>query len=405
VNRESARWTVLLGLLGTCIAVACTVQYARDPEPGQTDAGATDAGAQDTGSQPDAGPTCTLALPPPPPTTEDGDPLADNVVSLVARSVRATPGDGGIPGFDLDGVCTCPAAESCQKRDYKVDNLVVDRCDGPGGRDNAAAAMIVNNPFLSTTFDNNGQGLGTVGGDTFVLELSNYNGGQNDKQVTLALASSTGFRPPADAGPDAAPLYDGTDTWDLYNKSLDPGAVTGDGGTCGAISRGGCLAKSLTKDAYVTGGVLVAKFDGLLPWPFGGFAGTELDIRRGYLVANVVGSSEGVLRLENAVLAGRVTEKDLLDGWGRAIDPLKGVVEGGTRRLRVCESPLWPLVRDSLCAYFDVHADQAKDNTGEPCSAMSFALQFETAPIRFGRIRAPQTPPNLCPADWLPKCP
>ena len=176
--------------------------------------------------------------------------------------------------------------------------------------------------------------------------------------------------------------------------------MTGDGGTCGAISRGGCLAKSLTKDAYVTGGVLVAKFDGLLPWPFGGVAGTELDIRRGHLVANVVRSSEGVLRLENALLGGRVTEKDLLDGWGRGLDPLKGVVEGGARRLRVCESPIWPLVRDSLCAYFDVHADQAKDNTGEPCSAMSFALQFETAPIRFGRIRAPQTPPNLCPADW-----
>jgi hypothetical protein len=80
------------------------------------------------------------------------------------------------------------------------------------------------------------------------------------------------------------------------------------------------------------------RFDGTLPWPFGGFAGTELDVRRGYLVANLVRSSVDGLRLEKAVLTGRITETDVLDGFGRSLDPLKGTVDGGGGAVCACAS-------------------------------------------------------------------
>jgi hypothetical protein len=137
--------------------------------------------------------------------------------------------------------------------------VVFDRCDAPGGRDNAAAKMILSNAFLGDIFDEGGKGLGTVGGDTFVVELGDYNGGQNDKQVTLALAATNGFRGDADAGADGGPRYDGTDTWDVLDRSLDQGSTLVDAGACAAISRGACVSKSITKDAYVTGGVLVGR--------------------------------------------------------------------------------------------------------------------------------------------------
>jgi hypothetical protein len=333
----AARWTLLLGLLGTAAAVACTVEYAQDPvAPPVTNS--VDAGPPDVAPTAEAGPRCESALPPPPPATEDGDPVSDNVVTLVARSIRATPDDAGVQGYDLDGVCTCPGPESCQRRELSVDTVVFDRCDAPGGRDNAAAKMILSNAFLGDIFDEGGKGLGTVGGDTFVVELGDYNGGQNDKQVTLALAATNGFRGDADAGADGGPRYDGTDTWDVLDRSLDQGSTLVDAGACAAISRGACVSKSITKDAYVTGGVLVARFDGTLPWPFGGFAGTELDVRRGYLVANLVRSSVDGLRLEKAVLTGRITETDVLDGFGRSLDPLKGTVDGGGGAVCACAS-------------------------------------------------------------------
>jgi hypothetical protein len=68
----------------------------------------------------------------------------------------------------------------------------------------------------------------------------------------------------------------------------------------------------------------------------------------------------------------------------------------GGRRLRMCESAFWHLTRDTLCGYMDLTADQAKDNTGERCNAMSFSLQFETAPVKLGVVRVRKVPANLC---------
>src|SRR5438876_405466 len=78
--------------------------------------------------------TCAHTRRPALPAAHDpGTGPAVDVISVRATLAMGEP-DGGAPptGFDLDGVCTCPAPDSCTNS-----FTTKPHCDGNGGGDNS----------------------------------------------------------------------------------------------------------------------------------------------------------------------------------------------------------------------------------------------------------------------------
>src|SRR5262245_58669574 len=84
-----------------------------------------------------AGGVCGHVQPPPPPSKTDSGADVELVVALRQFDVGETAlRDGPSVGYDLDALCSCRGdGASCNPPAYAR----ADTCDGPDGRDNAAA--------------------------------------------------------------------------------------------------------------------------------------------------------------------------------------------------------------------------------------------------------------------------
>jgi hypothetical protein len=341
------------------------VQYSTAQSAPPFDASPTDGATRDGGASADADAEAAVALAtvPPRPGTEDGDGEQSFVFALQSLVVNPGPDAGQEPrGYDMDGVATCPGPPSCILDD------AAPACDGPGGRDNAALDVVrsVGIDLDGRTAVNFAEGYSGV-----LVTVRGYNGGKNDRQVTVSLYNEARSQGTIDGGtgpdPDGGfvrPRYDGTDYWRVDLGGLATGPAEGTPCTMDT-----CVAVVRDTAAYVNDGILVASLD--IPIPV---QGSRVDLRGGRLTARIVGTGAD-MRLEDGVLQGRMLVRDIL---ASLVDPFVGTT-------RLCNNPASAaLIKPVLCKARDLAADFNKDRASAPCGALSLVALFSAPQARMG---------------------
>jgi hypothetical protein len=342
---------------------------------------ASDDGPTEATTEPPDADTCAHARWPSAPAADDpstGSP-APVVVALRTLDIGSRP-DGGAPpvyGYDLDGVCTCPAADSC-----RTPSGSSQRCDEDGGRDNAGGELlrtfsafnVFNQDDLTRRLQAGLYGL--------VILLRDYNGAANDARVTVAVYISNGVNAVADGGTVPPPRYDGTDRW-----TVDPGSILGgsslDGADCATASNT-CVPNYFDDKAYVADHVLVASLD--FPLSLGGGANMgyiALDLTGSVVTARLVKRGAS-FALEDGRLTGRWATSKLLAGLAVLPDPFLGGAY-------LCgDDPTYVSVKKTICGSTDITARAADDSKGAPCDALSVGFGFTAEPAILGRVLAPR---------------
>lgn len=378
---------VVASLVGAAAAGACAVydKSLLEPLPVATEAGGGGDAAPEASPELDAG--CALATAPPKPSAPDGPDVATLVLAVDSLRLDddATVDAGGDPlpeGLDLDGVCTCPGPESCTPPAQLSSTAQKARCDGDGGRDNAAGRLFATFAGLSPTFRATRLRESIRrGGATILLVLSHYNGTRNDPSVTVSAFLSPGIEDLRADGGAAVPRFDGTDRWTVSPASLI-GGETLLGVDCDTQPT--CLPLYADRDAYVNDGALVARLD----FPVGVTEGFVLLIQSATVVGTLAGSG-ATTTLTKAQAAGRVSTKSILVGLGTLQDPFSSGY--------MCKNnPTYLNVKKTICASADVAADPRADRTAAPCDALAAAVGFSASPAHLGVVFAPTKKSNEC---------
>lgn len=300
------------------------------------------------------------------------------------------------PAIDLDGVDTCATARLPDGGTAGVRNACrsrVEQCDVNGGGDSVLDQVAKD--FLGqlpTPQSDVNVGLrdGRVG---LLLELSNYNFLPDDNAVSFAVLSSVGTAledgglPLGDGGiVGPAPKWDGSDIFVPERQSLFD-------------SRPAFRAQR----AYVTGGVLVARF-ARGKFTFGGSA-SELEATEIVITARLVPDGKGrPTRLDRGRVALRVPSDTLASYVAGRLADGASVCKNGPVDKKLRET-LTTIVCDSL----DLSGVPGTGTPDDLCGAMSFAAGFyATSVLRTeATVEVPVVPPPApCPAEipWPPKC-
>ncbi|MDD9947085.1 MAG: hypothetical protein OXU20_38940 [Myxococcales bacterium] len=312
---------------------------------------------------------CELALPPAAPGADTGDdgsempPLVWAARSLSTGIEKEASDQFEFEyrryGFDLDGHCTrngtdpgCVAPES-----------FAEISDGPGGRDYGANLLAAENVLLGGGRIGDFTSAVNLDGGTLIVRVTGYNGRSTDRDVTVeafwaTLAHSRGTRGGA--------RWDGSDVWLPFpHRSSDDGNDS----------------VSVARRAYVSEGILVARFDEI--WirdsPFPPFPLFKVTLA-GPLERNGDGVSLGRTDMASVV------QLDVL------LAEFAAVSERGIRCRPRAE---YEIVRDVLCNYADI---RARDNDAtKPCDGLSSVVSISWSPARLG-------PPTEPPLPQLPPC-
>jgi hypothetical protein len=377
-------------------AVACTVRYATDAldTPMAADAAVDVAAVQDAGT--DAGPGCELAKPPARPAKDGDDAGPDRDLIFAFEDIWMIPrGTEGPAGFDLDNTCTCPEKESCNPVRFPDASFQSSesRCDGDGGRDNGILPGYLATRSVTKAYTEEYWGETIrVGRQTSLLELSNYNGSENDTSVSVAMVASGAMVPRPDGG--SAPTFDGNDTWSIRVTELDQGAALLDAGPCPSLL-GQCVPKSIDRNAYVRDGVLVAAVDGTLAWPIGNLA-QQLDMKRGVLVAKLQKLPSGKYALGQGQINGRLKGEELLRFFGAVtVPPLT---------TPICNSEYFQTMRAGVCESQDVAENAEDDGKGVTCGASTILIFFSAKEAKLGPVVPSSYKAVSCPPNWAPSC-
>ena len=149
-----------------------------------------------------------------------------------------------------------------------------------------------------------------------------------------------------------------------------------------------CATRSIDRNAYVRDGVLVARIDGVFPWPLGPVP-WRMDMRQGYLVARLERQPSGHYTLEGGQVAGRISAKDYLNVYGRiTVSPLT---------VPLCRSAFFAAIRDDLCQALDLPLDPALDGKDAVCDALSTALKFRAVSVKLGGVATYPLDTTECP--------
>jgi hypothetical protein len=328
---------------------------------------------------------CVHAAPPPLPDTEDeGEDVPPFWLAL--RSFDLASANGGLPGFDLDGVCTCDglpntafdASPSCVPR-----SSARTHCDLEGGVDNAFGEAFA--PYAAI-FDSQRAGqLIADGRATVLIYIAGYNGKANDRSVKVGFARTDGIYTDQcdpnlvvdDAGPGlgASSKYAGiyTPSW----RGCDPWH-----GEPSQLSNEG-IPKSMGS-GYVNDYRLVVRSLDDIPFFMGN---VEATVHEPIVDAKLEKtSSPQRFRIRNGTIAGRVMLGDI----GRIV--FVGQVGGGA----LCEQPAaFRSIMDTLCPNIDSAESASLDHQGRPCTSMSFAFRFDADVVAIDRTnRVPPVDPT-----------
>ena len=391
-------------------AVACQLLVGIDDHDFRTPDGAipVEAGA-------DAIPlTCTFgAGPPPQPTILDDVDQPPIVFAVRHATLGGRNADGGVVGFDVDGVCTCDARDHSAREGGvsctpPASPLQPGGCDEDGGIDNAIAYAF---DFFSLVpdFATAGRAIDVqinCGRQTMLYTLSGYNGQANDPSVTLVGFEAVGIHEPQDggiadgsacgvdeaafeAGATYPAKFDGTDVW---SKSTDTqaGVLTGwvrdfqlvlDGRPRVGLSSP--VLPFLFGPRVVTIGtpIMVAR---LVPLDENG---KPLAIDGAGKIQSLDGKARS-FRLEDGLVGGRASASDVLVATGaiRVAGAQPGQADLCAHLDQYC------VVKGIVCSAVDTMKLPNLDFRGVPCDAVTMALQFDAVPASLSPIARPPEP-------------
>ncbi len=337
------------------------------------------------------------SLVPLPTGADDGTEEKDYVLAVRGLRLERLP-EAGPPeptvGFNVDHTCTCPGPESCVPTASATGN----RCDDPGGRDNAAIGVFT--AFSTAAPEAFQPGFVrsqiAAGRYTFLLKLQKYNGTPNDSQIVANFLASSGVEgvQTADGGPLRPPTFDGTDVWTVDPVSLLSGSDA-IGKDC-ATDLKACAAEYRDVAAYVTDGVLVAHIDA--PLRIGLTVGTfNIDVKGGVLVGKLTRSGDSFSLAGD--YAGRLQIGHLLQALTFFREPV-------LNEFLCPHTPLYKGLKKSLCGALDLRGRSLDDGKGLPCDALSTSLSFEAHPARLGHVWQPpgDAPPCKDASAELDRC-
>jgi hypothetical protein len=346
MNLPRARWLALVAL-APLAWLACNALAGID-EPTVTSPGA-----------------CVHNQPPAPPKNADtGDArLAFAFHRVSFGDISGPQPKPSAPGYDLDGVCTCPGDPSCKPLLASFPS-----CDMPGGVDNAFLGLYANfSSFLSMDAVNARLAVGQLG---MLLTVAGYNGLPDDPVVDVSFLVGSSLANVADA---AVPSWNGTDQWNIDTASYADAGVT----------------KAEDPVAYVAGGVLVAKLPAArLLFPISDQP-LRIDVTEAVLTVRISGLDAGVAELTGGQFTGRIPVESLIG----AIATLPWLAAP-----MLCETPAaFESVRAETCKRADIlRASGAA--AAAPCDALSFVLGFEGVQVSTGVPQVvPQPEAGLCP--------
>jgi len=306
-----------------------------------------------------------LARPPCPRGAADepsGDPI---VFAMRTLSMGLSPGSDlsawKAIGYDLD--CLQTGASGTPLTCKAAEPLTME--DGESGRDNSFGRNIgggirlicIEGLFPDVEAQANARmDAGTIG---WVAVLRDYNGGDDDPAVRVALHPSNGV---VDAGGQPkSPLWDGTDLWSVDSSSM----------------QGGTTPVHEDVAAYVAAGVVVARFAGPLPFTVRGDA------------------SALALSLEHVVvtLELSVDRKQVLRGTIAGISPIGQVmhaVDDFAAQAGACPGVNKNVddARLTMLKTADVLMSLASDQEAA-CDGMTAGLAFTAVAAKLGAVSAP----------------
>lgn len=319
----------------------------------------------------------------------------DIATTVERKAERLCPG----AAIDLDGLDTCAPAMAPDGGLSVVGNAcrgLDSFCDPEGGGDSALQA-IATGAIGTTPEPDDDPNLQIQRGDIgILLELTNYNGQDDDEKVSLSLIQSAGTTLP-DGGFPKPDGGGGTPTFEESKDLWVPRAESFFDETAPRYS---------VTNAYVVGGVLVARFSAPdEPLSFGGVA-TNLYADEVVMTATIVREGERPVRLDKGRIALRIPARSVFD---YAVSRLIG---GDS----VCDdtqtgADLRKFFGRLVCGGLDLPAEPTVTVTEKLCDAVSYASGFYATRAR----RTPKTVKlpgdagpvrTTCPANvtWPPRC-
>ncbi len=333
-------------ILALCASMtACALAFPLDGfGPGPDPSPGPDASADRASEPPEGGPDGGCTLERWPERRAAGSPGGGEVsLTLAVSGVEFGADDAGVaPGFDLDGLCTCPGAAACRS--------TVEGCDRDGGLDNAVTDLIERFSGFQSIFDEeylNAQI--SVGNLSLLLQLDGYNGEADDPSVSLAVFASNGHAP-GDGG-RSVPSFDGSDVWTIDRATTLGGADPA------------ARPRFVDPDAYVSDGVLVGRLS--FPLVYMTASGPRaVRIDEGVVSGRL--RNDGVWRLERGRLAGRLSTRNLITALGLFPSPFDTTIP-------LCKSSdAFAALKPQICASADVMRASALDRKDQFCDAFSF---------------------------------
>ncbi|WP_394822082.1 hypothetical protein [Pendulispora albinea] len=289
-------------------------------------------------------PGCELKTwPKPPKSAEPGSP---NTLTGATRALRfGADTAGNSPGFDLDGLCTCPDRGSCTTKAGSGG-----RCDSPNGVDNTGAsilALLFGSEKLLEGIEHGLHGL--------FVQIDEYNLQASDRKVSVSLFNVVGVNGKTDGTGSAT--FTGNDEFIMDTESMAFEAQPG--------------SKYVDINAYVTDGTLVAQFNSFpLRMVFDPADGDPKvavvqPFESLHLVGRVAHDGHGGLQLQGATLSGRIAIANMFLQAGPASICAKDSRFGN--------------IKETVCNAVDLHTG---GNESAPCDAISFALELDVLPAK-----------------------
>jgi hypothetical protein len=307
--------------------------------------------------------------------------FAFRTVDFAGRTTASGANPSVVPGYDLDGVCTCDLHDRSKHGGLTscVAPAAATRdggCDDDGGIDN----VLGGSPELESLF----AGAGSLGREaecgrsSVIVVVDGYNGQRNDSHVLVSVLASFGIQEgvaPEDAGVDCTTggggrvtipaRWDGTDRWSTQNDDFD-------GVNPKRIYPGWVSDYKLVMDSrrsLVRENITVVLREGAMSF------GTPI------LTARLTPSESDPsrFRLEDGILTGRISADDMLDWVGA-----KRVDQEQSPTGYLCDSPTYALVKPFVCNLADTVMPPQRDFTSDRCNALSVVLRFTAPPAQIG---------------------
>jgi len=296
---------------------------------------------------------CTADPGPPRPDAGDGTSQPDLLLALDSVDFGKIP---DVPGLNLDHVCTVDRDSGSCVSPATVFSAAIDRA---GGADNAAYEAFTTGAGALTVATQVAAEL-KKGNWSLLVRIRSYSGAADDPSVVVQVA--TGF------------ARSGT-TWSVDDVSVD-------GGLDGAIT---------SSSAWVTGGVLLARFDDF-PMVSRSSLGNFIVHLKAALVTGTLDVANQ--KITSGIVAGRWPAKDALSEISRVRSLVPSVCIGTT-------------ISGILCSGRDILSNPADDGTLNECDAVSMAFGFTAAGATFADPPADGggLSPKVCLGAYSATCP